>query len=111
LLDKYNGVQILQTVLHGVLNRGARKWYSKKKRDKEKNRGLTAIKLVVNLVRLVVKNIVRNARCRGIRNAWCWDPMNACFLLAKRKGFFYGPSIACYTGRRKERCSGEIKGW
>jgi hypothetical protein len=56
---------------------------SKKKKDKIKNRRLTAVKHV----RLVVRNLVRNAGCCGIRNAWCWDPMNACFfLLAKRKG-------------------------
>jgi hypothetical protein len=61
----------------------------KKKRHKKKNRRLTAVAhvVIVNLVRLVVRNLVRNARCCGIRNAWCWDPMNACFLLAKRKGF------------------------
>jgi len=59
----------------------------KKKRDNKKNRRLTAVKHVVELVRLVVRSLIRNARCRGIRNAWCWDPMNPCFLLAKRKGF------------------------
>ena len=53
-----------------------------------KKRCLTAVKHVVRLVRLVVRNLVRNARCYGIRNAWSWDSMDAClFLLAKRKGF------------------------